>query len=287
MITDPIFYRLFETSPETFFLLLGMSADLAADTAARYEYKALEFKETSHRVDGVFLPKEAGLPLYFLEVQFYHLPSVFADLLTKVYTYLKQHDPGQSYCGVVLFANRNLEPKELAPYKPLLDAGLIRRFYLEEMPELAHAPLGLSILYLIRQTENQSPATARTLIVRARTEIGDEALRADLIQLIETVIMYKLPRLSREEIHAMLQIHDIRESRAYQETRDEGLNDGRKEGLKEGLKEGREEGLKEGIEKGVAIARLAAEKKSVAEIAAILKLDVELVRQVLAQVDRN
>jgi hypothetical protein len=33
MITDPIFYRLFETSPETFFLLLGMSADLAADTA--------------------------------------------------------------------------------------------------------------------------------------------------------------------------------------------------------------------------------------------------------------
>ncbi len=73
----------------------------------------------------------------------------------------------------------------------------------------------------------------------------------------------------------MLQIHDIRESRAYQETREEGLKDGRAEGLKEG------------IEKGVAIARLAAEKKSVAEIAAILKVDVELVRQVLAQVDRN
>jgi hypothetical protein len=33
MITDPIFYRLFETSPETFFLLLRVSADLAADTA--------------------------------------------------------------------------------------------------------------------------------------------------------------------------------------------------------------------------------------------------------------
>jgi predicted transposase YdaD len=106
--TDPIFYRLFETSPETFFLLLGISAKLAADTAARYEYKALEFKETSHRTDGVFLPREAGLPLYFLEVQFYRLPSIFADLLAKVYTYLKQHDPGQSFCGVVLFASRNL-----------------------------------------------------------------------------------------------------------------------------------------------------------------------------------
>ena len=49
MITDPLFYRLFETSPETFFLLLGMPADLAFDMAARYEYKALEFKEKAHR----------------------------------------------------------------------------------------------------------------------------------------------------------------------------------------------------------------------------------------------
>src|SRR6516165_6559295 len=27
MVTDPIFYRLFETSPETFFLVLGMTAE--------------------------------------------------------------------------------------------------------------------------------------------------------------------------------------------------------------------------------------------------------------------
>src|SRR5205085_12540679 len=101
MITDPIFYRLFETSPETFFLLLGMPAPLVREMAARYQYQAIEFKETSHRTDGVFLPKEPGLPIYFLEVQFYDLPSVFADLLAKVYTYLKQHDPAQPYCGVV------------------------------------------------------------------------------------------------------------------------------------------------------------------------------------------
>ena len=76
MITDPIFYRLFETSPETFFLMLGMSVDsMAADTAARYEYKAVEFNETSHRVDGVFLPREADLPLYFLEVQSITCPA--------------------------------------------------------------------------------------------------------------------------------------------------------------------------------------------------------------------
>ncbi len=269
MITDPIFYRLFETSPETFFLLLGMSPDSAKEMAARYQYQALEFKETSHRVDGVFLPKESGLPLYFLEVQFYRLPSVYADLLVKVYTYLKQHDPGQPYCGSVLFANRSLEPTELAPYQPLLDAGLIRPFFLEELPELADAPLGLSILYLIRQTESRAPAKARELITRAKIEIGDKALSSVLIELIETVIIYKLPRLSREEIQIMLQIHDIRESRVYQEARDEGL--------------------KEGIEQGTAraIAKMASKKMLADEIAAILDLDVETVRQVLATVNGN
>ena len=211
--------------PETFFLVLGMPADSATDMAAHYQYEALEFKATAHRADGVFQPREAGLPLYFLEVQFYHLPSVFADLLVKAYTYLKQHDPGQAYCGVVLFGSRAFEPAERMPYQPLLDAGLIRCFYLDEMPEVANAPLGLSILYLIRQSESQAPATARALVAHTKAEIGDEALRADLIQLIETVILYKLPRLSREEIQAMLQVHDIRETRVYQEALQEGIEE--------------------------------------------------------------
>ncbi len=68
MITDPVFYRLFAATPETFFLVLGLSPDEARRQAARYEYAALEFKKTAHRCDGVFRPKEPGLPVYFLEV---------------------------------------------------------------------------------------------------------------------------------------------------------------------------------------------------------------------------
>lgn len=269
MVTDPIFYRLFETSPETLFLLLGLSADSAREMARRYRYQAIEFKETSHRVDGVFLPREAELPLYFLEVQFYRLPSVFADLLVKVYTYLKRNEPGRPYCGVVLFGSRSLEPKELAPYQPLLDAGMVRRFYLDEMPELAGAPLGLSILYLIRCAEDGAGAAARELIVRVKGEIGDDALRADLIELIETVIIYKLPRLSREEIQAMLQVQDIRETRVFQEAM--------------------EEGIEKGIEKGIAMAivKMANRNTPVEEIAATLELDVAAVKKVLQEKERN
>jgi predicted transposase/invertase (TIGR01784 family) len=274
MITDPLFYRLFETSPETFFLLLGMSADAARAMAARYKYQAIEFKETSHRVDGVFLPKETGLPLYFLEVQFYRLPSVFADICVKAYTYLKQHDPMQPFCGVVVFAGRELEPDGLEPYQPLLDAGLIRRFYLDEMPELAGAPLGFSVLNLIQKSEEQAPVAACELIARAKTEIDDAALRVDLIQLIETVIMYKLPRLGREEIQAMLKVHDIRETRVYQE--------GVEEGEEKGRIEGKQEGIEMGIDKAIAITKLAAKKTPPGEIAVQLGVDIALVRKVIA-----
>jgi len=280
MITDPIFYRLFETSPETFFLILGMSTDAATDLAARYRFEALEFKETAFRLDGVFLPKEAGLPLYFLEVQFYHLPSVFADLLAKVYTYLKQHDPAQAYCGVVLFGSRVLEPEELGPYQPLLDAGLIRRLYLEEMPELANAPLGLSILYLIRQTESQAPVTARELVVRTKKEIDDAALRANLIELVETVIIYKLPRLSREEIQAMLQVHDIRETRVYRDAKEEGLKEGIEKGIEKGAKQERDRQFQNQLR---AVARMAARKIPAEDIAEMLGLDITLVRAEMAR----
>src|SRR5260370_2799441 len=135
------------------------------------------------------------------------------------------------------------------------------------MPELAHAPLGLSIVYLLRQAENQAPARARELILRTRQEIQDAALQRDLVELIETVVLYKLPRLSREEIQAMLQVHDIRETRVYQEAREEGL--------KEGMEKGKEKQRR-------AISKMAARNMSVAEIADILGLDEQVVRQYMA-----
>jgi predicted transposase YdaD len=97
---------------------------------------------------------------------------------------------------------------------------------------------------------------ARELVARTKKEIEDEALRADLIELIETVIIYKLPRLSREEIQAMLQVDDIRETRVYQEAVEEGVEKERKR----------------------AIAKLAASKLSAEDIARFLDLDIGFVR---------
>jgi len=71
----------------------------------------------------------------------------------------------------------------------------------------------------------------------------------------------------------MLQVHDIRESRVYQEARQEGKEEGREEGKEVGL--------------ALAIARMAANKMTIEQIAAILELDVERVRQVLVADGQN
>jgi predicted transposase YdaD len=81
--------------------------------------------------------------------------------------------------------------------------------------------------------------------------------------LIETAVIYKLARFSREEIQTMLQVHDIRETRVYQEA----------------MAEGKALGLKEGI--ALAIAKMAAKKMPAEEIATILEVDIDLLRQVL------
>jgi predicted transposase/invertase (TIGR01784 family) len=144
------------------------------------------------------------------------------------------------------------------------------------MPEVAEAPLGLSILYLIRQTESQAAATAQALVARSKREIEDAALRAELVELIETVILYKLPQLSREEIQAMLQVHDIRQSRVYQEAKEEG----RKEGIELGIETERQRIFQEKLR---SIAKLAALKMSAETIADLLGLDVDLVRKEMAK----
>ena len=212
------------------------------------------------------------MPVYFVEVQFYHRANIYADLMAKIFTYLKQHQHDRDFCGVVLFATRSFEPKSLANYEPYLKAGKIKAFYLDEMEEPADTPLVLSIMHLIQKAEEQAPARAQELIARARSEIGDRSQRESLLQLIERILVYKLPGLGFKEIQAMFQIHDIRESRFYQEAK------------KDGVQEGIVIGIEKGIEKGIAltIARMAANKMDEAQIAAILEMDVEEVRKAMA-----
>src|SRR5438067_11631648 len=61
--------------------------------------------------------------------------------------------------------------------------------------------------------------------LQACPERSTDRKKHNLVELIETVVLYKLPRLSREEIQARLGVHDLRETRVYQEAKEEVLKE--------------------------------------------------------------
>ncbi|CRI67308.1 conserved hypothetical protein [Thiocapsa sp. KS1] len=54
----------------------------------------------------------------------------------------------------------------------------------------------------------------------------------ETLDLIETILVYKFPELTREEIRAMLHlpVTDVKKTRSYQEAYGEGREEGREEG---------------------------------------------------------
>ncbi len=63
---------------------------------------------------------------------------------------------------------------------------------------------------------------ARQLINRTQQEINIEPQRRQLLELIETILVYKFPTMSREEIEGMFGLSDLKQTRVYQEGKEEG-----------------------------------------------------------------
>lgn len=72
----------------------------------------------------------------------------------------------------------------------------------------------------------------------------------------------------------MFSLSDLKQTRVYQEAKEEGRQEGKLEGKQEGKLEGKQEGKLE------TVPRLLALGLSVEQIAEALELDVEVVRQV-------
>jgi predicted transposase YdaD len=63
-------------------------------------------------------------------------------------------------------------------------------------------------------------------LARAKTEIANPLVARGIIELLETVLVSKFAKLSREEIQAMFLLTDIKQTRVYQEGKQEGKQEG-------------------------------------------------------------
>lgn len=66
MRRDPLFYKLFQQSPQLLFELIGSRPR----NAANYRFDSVAVKEPKFEIDGVFLPPESEPgTVYFCEIQ--------------------------------------------------------------------------------------------------------------------------------------------------------------------------------------------------------------------------
>ena len=70
----------------------------------------------------------------------------------------------------------------------------------------------------------QAPALASQLVNQTLQEMGDRTKQLELLDLLETIMVYKLPTLSREEIQRMIGLPDVdlKQTRFYQDVFTEG-----------------------------------------------------------------
>ncbi len=226
MKTDSIFYRLFKDYPALLFELLGQDPSLATG----YEFSSREVKELAFRLDGLFLPAQNNKPIYFVEVQFHRDPSLYYRLVAEMAMYLRQYQPVQPCQAVVLYPRESVDPG--IPVSLGMFAPLIQRVYMNQLPDTG-SPL-VEIVRLIVDPPQRARERVPGLVGRG--------LERGILELLETVLVYKFAELTREEIEAMFGLSELKQTRVYQEAKEEGKLEGRLEGRLEGKLEGKQEG---------------------------------------------
>jgi predicted transposase/invertase (TIGR01784 family) len=232
MKTDSIFYRIFQTVPGFFFELLGEPADRAQG----YVFRSVEVKQIAFRLDGVFLPQPnaSDQRVWFVEVQYQKDPYFYHRFFAEIFLFLEQYPQTADWKAVVLFAKRSVEPEQTHLFRTLLDSVQVQRIYLEDLQDTPTESLGVGLLQLIGARPGVAGAQAQALVAKVRSQSQPDADLERIIELIETVMVYKFPMLSREEIEQMFSLSELKQTRVYQEALEEGRQEGRQEGEQEG-----------------------------------------------------
>ena len=223
MKTDSLFYELFRHWPAVALDLAGL--DPAA--AARYEFRAEELKQTAFRLDGLLVPSEASAdPIVFIEVQYQPDDSLYPRLFAELFLYLRRAPKPRDWRVLVLYPVLGVERIPIG-YANLIALPEVHRVDLGALGLQERSTPGWDLLRLIVDDADTAVARAARLI-----HGGPTPLEPAVLNFIETVLVYQLPRRTREEIQTMLGLTDIdlKQTRFYQDVHAEGRLEGKLEG---------------------------------------------------------
>ena len=213
------------------------------------------------------MPNEDDLtsPIYFVEVQFQADAKFYHRFFGEIFLYLSKYERANDWRAVVVFQRRSLDPGNLPQHIELLTSQRVRRIYLNELGEASEQSLGVGIVKLVVETKRKAVNYARQLLNRARQEIADENTRRQIVELIETILLYKLPKMTRQELEAMFGLDELKKTRYFQDVAQEAKQEGKLEGKQE------------------AVPKLLQFGLTIEQVAEALDLSVEQVRQAVAK----
>jgi predicted transposase/invertase (TIGR01784 family) len=211
MRRDTIFYQLFRQSPTLLFDLISQPPE----DAEQYSFDSVEVKETSFRMDGVFVPPNPSGTVYFCEVQFQPDELLYERMLSEISIYIYRHrNLFSDWRAIAIYPSRGLEQSDRNVVVDMLASGRILRVYLDELGAVGELPIGLGLMVLTTLEGDEAKAEARRLVGQAQGS-------RDIINLLSTIIVYKFSNLSRDEVDAVLGI-ELEQTRVYQEAQING-----------------------------------------------------------------
>ena len=230
MKTDTLFYRLFQTEPSLALELAGLDVP----GSNKYRFGSHEIKQTAFRLDGVLEPPpdQPDSPLVFVEVQFQPDEAFYLRFFGEIILYLRQYNPVQPWLALVFYPYAQIE-RTIKAALPFIGLPSLRCVYLNELHLVESANPKLWLIELLIVEESQL-ATIVEKVKAHRANNPSDGI--DWMELLETLLIYKLPTIPREEIQTMFGLRDIdlKQTRFYRDT----FNEGQLEGVKKGRAEG-------------------------------------------------
>lgn len=213
MKTDSLFYRLFQDWPQLALELLKLP--YSADS---YRFVSEEIKQTGFRMDGLFKPNDQNpnQPIIFAEVQYQSDIELYGRLFTEITLYLYRQKPARPWIAMVIYPDRQTERPAGIEFEAFTQLPQLQRIYLEDYQQASTDSPLQSLLSLIACQDRQTVELAQKLVKQRKIQ------GIDILNFVETVLVYKLPQLTREEIKTMLGLDtELKQTRFYQEIAEE------------------------------------------------------------------
>ncbi len=197
--------------------------------ANNYKFTSREVKQLAFRMDGLFLPKDNNLaqPFYLVEVQFQPTDELYYRIFAELFLYLRQYRPIHPWRVVIIYPTRSIEREEAHQFGDILTLERVERIYLDE---LESDSLGVGIVKLVVEPEETAVDLAKSLVEKSKVQLTDAVRQQNIIELLEKIIVYKLPEKSREEIAAMFSLGDLKQTRFYRDAFADGEQKGEQRG---------------------------------------------------------